>query len=104
LQRTFDILLEIERIESKRCPVYTKAVTLDVLLQHLGGVFGNPLPPGASIDEEKSKTAVGGKSGSTRLRGNDLAGIEAHPTERCGGGTPPLTRRRLEWRCHTFNL
>ncbi len=39
---------------------YDKGVSLDVLLQHLGTVFGNPLPPGVTIDVNKSKTLLGG--------------------------------------------
>jgi hypothetical protein len=35
----------------KRRPDYTKPVTLDVRIQHLGGVFVNPLPPGVSIED-----------------------------------------------------
>jgi hypothetical protein len=38
---------------------YDKAVTLDVMLRHLGGVFGNPLPPGVTLVENKSKTLLG---------------------------------------------
>lgn len=38
---------------------YDKAVTLDVMLRHLGGVFGNPLPPGVTLVEAKSKTLLG---------------------------------------------
>ena len=34
-------------------------MTLDVLLQHLGTVFGNPLPPGVTMVEGKSKTLLG---------------------------------------------
>src|SRR5262249_31260775 len=30
----------------QRRPDYDKAVSLDVVLQHLGSVYGNPLPPG----------------------------------------------------------
>jgi hypothetical protein len=37
-------------------------VSLDVLLRHLGGVFGNPLPPGVTIVSGKSKTLLGGGS------------------------------------------
>jgi hypothetical protein len=40
---------------------YTKGVTLDLLLQHLGTVYGNPLPPGVTIDDGASKTLVGEK-------------------------------------------
>lgn len=43
----------------KRRPDYDKAVSLDVLLRHLGTVFGNPLPPGVTLVEGKSKTLLG---------------------------------------------
>jgi hypothetical protein len=42
-----------------RRPDYDKAVSLDVLLQHLGGIHGNPLPPGVTIEAGKSKTLLG---------------------------------------------
>ncbi len=38
---------------------YDKGVSLDVLLRHLGQVFGNPLPPGVTLDEARSKTLLG---------------------------------------------
>jgi Bacterial pre-peptidase C-terminal domain len=43
----------------QRRPDYDKAVSLDVVLQHLGSVFGNPLPPGVTVVEGKSKTLLG---------------------------------------------
>ncbi|MCS6776355.1 MAG: PPC domain-containing protein [Chloroherpetonaceae bacterium] len=46
-------------VEIKRRPDYTKPVTLDVRIQHLGGVFVNPLPPGVSVDDGASKTLLG---------------------------------------------
>src|SRR6185312_1021971 len=42
-----------------RSPQYDKGVTLDVLLRHLGGVHGNPLPPGVTMLDGKSKTLLG---------------------------------------------
>jgi hypothetical protein len=48
---------------------FDKGVTLDVLLRHLGRVFGNTLPPGVTIVEEKSKTLLGaGSKGHIVLR------------------------------------
>jgi hypothetical protein len=41
---------------------YDKGVSLDVALQHLGRVFGNPLPPGVTVVAGKSKTLLGGAS------------------------------------------
>jgi hypothetical protein len=53
----------------ERSPEYDKSVSLDVMLRHLGGVFGNPLPPGVTIDEGKSKTLLGtGNKGHIVLR------------------------------------
>ncbi len=46
-------------VNVKRAPGYTKPVTLDVLLRHLGSVYGNPFPPGVSLDEGASKTLLG---------------------------------------------
>lgn len=42
----------------QRRPEYDKDVTIDVVLSHLGGVFGNPLPPGVTVVDGKSKTAL----------------------------------------------
>ena len=42
----------------KRRPDYTKPITLDVRVQHLGQVFSNPLPPGVILDEGASKTLL----------------------------------------------
>lgn len=35
----------------KRRPDYTKPVTLDLRVNHLGGIFTNPLPPGITSDD-----------------------------------------------------
>jgi hypothetical protein len=58
---------------------YDKAVSLDVLLQHLGTVFGNPLPPGVTVVEAKSKTLLGtGNMGHIVLK----AAANAAPIEK----------------------
>jgi hypothetical protein len=38
---------------------YDKSVSLDVMLQHLNSVFGNPLPPSVTVVPGKSKTLLG---------------------------------------------
>lgn len=49
-------------VKLKRRADFDKGVTLDVKLRHLGGVFADPLPPGVSLVEGKSKTLLGTKS------------------------------------------
>jgi len=61
-----------------RRPDYVKSVSLDVLLRHLGSVYGNPLPPGVTIEEGKSKTLIGtGNKGHIVLK----AAANAAPIE-----------------------
>src|SRR5262249_8291643 len=48
--------IEVEVMREKG---YNKGVVLDVLLRHLGSVYGNPLPPGVTLDEANSKTLLG---------------------------------------------
>jgi hypothetical protein len=48
---------------------FARGVSLDVVLQHLGRQYGNPLPPGVSLVEAKSKTLLGsGSKGHIVLR------------------------------------
>ncbi|HZW29221.1 MAG TPA: PPC domain-containing protein [Isosphaeraceae bacterium] len=42
-----------------RHPRYTQPVNLAIVLQHLGGVHANPLPPGVTVKEAGSKTLLG---------------------------------------------
>lgn len=46
-------------VKLKRRKDYEGPVTLDVKLRHLGTVFGDPLPPGVTMDDDKSKTLLG---------------------------------------------
>jgi hypothetical protein len=56
-------------VEVVRGPQYTKDVNLDVILRHLGSVFGNPLPPGVTMVDSKSKTLLGtGSTGHITLK------------------------------------
>jgi hypothetical protein len=69
-------------VKVKRSPGYTKPVTLDVRLQHLGQIFGNPLPPGVTLDEGASKTSIGDKETEgwiTLKAAPDAAAIENIP-------------------------
>jgi hypothetical protein len=57
---------------------YDKSISMDILLRHLGQVFGNPLPTDVTIVEAKSKTLLGtGSKGHIVLR----AGPNATPIE-----------------------
>lgn len=61
-------------VEVVRAPGYDKTLTLDVLLQHLGGVHGNPLPPGVTVVGGKSKTLLGtGSVGHIVLKADPTA-------------------------------
>jgi len=65
-------------ISVQRRADYDKGVFLDVLLQHLGSVIGNPLPPGVTIVPGKSKTLLGnGSKGFITLK----AAPNAEPIE-----------------------
>jgi hypothetical protein len=62
----------------KRRADFDQAVSLDVLLRHLGQVFGSPLPPGVTLVEGKSKTLLGtGDKGHIVLK----AAADAAPAE-----------------------
>lgn len=53
----------------KRRADYDKAVTLDILLRHLAGKFADPLPPGITMVDSKSKTLLGtGNAGHIILK------------------------------------
>jgi hypothetical protein len=45
-------------VEVARRPNYKGRVTLDLQLQHLGTIFGNPVPPGVKFVEAGSKTSL----------------------------------------------
>ena len=49
-------------VEIRRKPGYDKGVSLDVMLRHLGQVYGNTLPRGVTLVEGKSKTLLGSAS------------------------------------------
>jgi hypothetical protein len=65
----------------RRRPDYTKGVSLDVMLEHLGRVYANPLPPGVTVVGGKSKTLLGtGSKGHIVLRAApDAASVEDAP-------------------------
>ncbi len=61
-------------VEVIRGPGYDKALTLDIPLRHLGQVFANPLPPGVTMVDGKSKTLLGvGNTGHIVLRADPTA-------------------------------
>ncbi|MCW3098887.1 MAG: Bacterial pre-peptidase C-terminal domain [Chthonomonadaceae bacterium] len=60
----------------KRRPDYTKPVTLDLRVNHLGGIFTNPLPPGITCDDGVT-IAEGQTKGTITLK----AAADAKPIE-----------------------
>jgi hypothetical protein len=48
-------------VKIRRAEGFDKNITLDVMYRHLGGVSGNSLPPGVTLDEKKSRTLLTGK-------------------------------------------
>lgn len=61
-----------------RHPDYKGNIGLDVMLRHLGTIYGSPLPPGVTLVEGKSKTLLGqGSEGHIVLR----ASPDAPPCE-----------------------
>ena len=78
----------------KRKPGHDKGVSLDLLLRHLGRVFGNTLPPGVTIVEGKSKTLLGGGSkGHIVLK----AAADAATGPGCADQRPGATCRSTSW-------
>jgi len=55
------------KVNFERAPGFTKNVTLDVLFQHLGTVYGNSLPKGVTIDAGASKTLITGKASQGQI-------------------------------------
>jgi hypothetical protein len=68
-------------VQVKRRPGFDKGITLDVMLRHLNAVYGNPLPPGVTLVEGKSKTLLGsGSQGHITLKAAaNAAPIESVP-------------------------
>ena len=54
-------------------------VTLDVIYQHLGSIFGNSLPPGITIDDKQSQTLLTGEQSQGYL--TLVAAADAKPVE-----------------------
>ena len=54
-------------------------VTLDVIYQHLGSIYGNSLPPGVTIDEKQSQTLLSGEQSQGYLTLS--AAADAKPIE-----------------------
>ncbi|MBS0210956.1 MAG: hypothetical protein JSS27_18585 [Planctomycetes bacterium] len=51
-------------ITIERAPGFNKNVSLDLIYRHLGGISGNSLPAGVTIDDKKSKTLLTGEQTS----------------------------------------
>src|SRR5262249_36328808 len=69
-------------VDVDRRPHFKGRVTLDVRLQHLGSVFGNPLPPGVTFVEAGSKTSLSPEDSRGRIIlkvGPDAKPVEGVP-------------------------
>src|SRR5262249_40918215 len=66
---------------------FDKPVSLDILLRHLGQVFGDPLPPGVTLVEGKSKTLLG-------------AGSQGHIVLRAAANAPEAEGVPISVLCH----
>ena len=58
------VTIDVEVVRQKG---YDKNVVLDVYLRHLGSKYGDPLPPGISLDEAASKTLLGPKETAGKI-------------------------------------
>ena len=79
-----------------RNPRYEQGVNLAVVLQHLGGVHGNPLPPGVTVKEAGSKTLLGPKEtkGKIILQASPAAAcLRKSPDRRDGACLDQLRRQ-----------
>lgn len=73
---------ESRRIEVtlERSPDFTQNVTLEMVYQHLGSIFGNSLPPGVTVDDKASKTLLAGGTNQGHI--TIKAAADAAPVER----------------------
>ena len=70
-----------------RNPRYEQGVNLAILLQHLGGIHGNPLPPGVTVKEAGGKTLLGPKETKGKIileAGPARPGLRQSPDRRHG--------------------
>ena len=63
----------------KRRPDYTKAVTLDLKINHLGGIFTNPLPSGITCDDGVTIPEGQNKGTITLKAAGDAKPIQNYP-------------------------
>ena len=66
--------ITIERTEG-----FKGNVTLDCVMQHLGSIFGNSLPPGVTIDDKNSQTLLSGEQSQGHI--TLVAAADAKPAE-----------------------
>ena len=67
-------------VEIQRRETYKDRLTLDVMLQHLGQVFGTPLPPGVKVVDAGSKMSL--DPNETKGRVMIEIAADAKPVER----------------------
>jgi hypothetical protein len=83
-----------------RSPGFDKNVTLDMLFQHLGNVFGNSLPKGVTLDDKDVKSLLARRAGLALHTVRSGRHDRRHAPEReqaaewAGGGRDPDDRAR----------
>jgi len=69
-------------VHVERAEGFDKNITLDVQFRHLNTIYGDPLPPGVSLDGKQSKTLLTGKESDgyiTLSVAKDAAPVENQP-------------------------
>jgi hypothetical protein len=90
---TTDVVLkpgESKRIDVtvERAPGFKGNLTLDVVYQHLGSIYGDSLPPGVKIDDRASQTVITGDQ------------VKGHITLKAAPDAKPVVRQQVPVMAH----
>jgi hypothetical protein len=90
---TTDVVLkpgESKRVDVtvERAPGFKGNLTLDVVYQHLGSIYGDSLPPGVTIDDKASQTVVTGDQ------------VKGHITLKAAPDAKPVEKQQVAVMAH----